>query len=235
MSQVRQRRLLADFNKLKEYTKLHPRVKILQTQGDPPEHFQLEYRINSLRMSDGDLTEIKNHLVEIHLPLNYPRTPPQCRMLTPVFHPNIAPHAICVGDHWSSGESLQSIVIRIGEMLAYQSYNIKSPLNGEAARWVEDNVDQVPTDTVSLLVMERKPIAKVVQSQAVVAAPTPSAIKPAVKTPEQPEVSNPSGSPETRSIACPHCEKKYRIPVHVTQGTVRCKNCQHDFNITAPA
>ena len=52
-------------------------------------------------LSEGeDLVEIKSHLVEIALPRNYPRVPPQCRMLTPVFHPNIAPHAICVGDHW---------------------------------------------------------------------------------------------------------------------------------------
>ena len=69
-----------------------------------------------------------------------------------MFHPNIAPHAICVGDHWSPGESLQSIVTRIGEILAYQSYNTKSPLNGEAARWVEENAHLVPTDRVSMLV-----------------------------------------------------------------------------------
>ena len=59
-------------------------------------------------------------------------------MLTPIFHPNIAPHAICIGDHWSAGEPLASIMARIGEMIAYQSYNTKSPLNGEAARWVKE-------------------------------------------------------------------------------------------------
>ena len=53
-----------------------------------------------------------------------------------LFHPNIAPHAICIGDHWSAGEPLVALGIRIGEMIAYQSYNTKSPLNGEAARWV---------------------------------------------------------------------------------------------------
>src|SRR5579872_2129886 len=77
--------------------------------------------------------------------------PPQCRMLTPVFHPNIAPHAICVGDHWSAGEPIGSIVARIGEMLAYQSYNTKSPLNGEAARWVEQHLEELPLDKVSML------------------------------------------------------------------------------------
>lgn len=154
MSTVRLRRLKADFEKLQNYVQLHPRVKMIQFDGDPPERYQIEYRIRSLRQIGSDLKEAKSHMVEIVLPRNYPRTPPQCRMLSPVFHPNIAPHAICVGDHWSAGESLQSIVIRIGEMLAYQSYNVKSPLNGDAARWVEQNAEDLPLDDVSLLVEE---------------------------------------------------------------------------------
>ena len=36
------------------------------------------------------------------------------------------------------------MVSRIGEMLAYQSFNVKSPLNGEAARWVEKTYGQGP-------------------------------------------------------------------------------------------
>ena len=65
---------------------------------------------------------------------------------------NIAPHAICIGDHWNAGEPLWSMVMRIGEMLAFQSYNTKSPLNGEAARWVDKNVDKLPLDRVPLYV-----------------------------------------------------------------------------------
>ncbi|MGD0092376.1 MAG: ubiquitin-conjugating enzyme E2, partial [Planctomycetota bacterium] len=78
---------------------------------------------------------------------SYPRMAPQCKMLTPVFHPNIAPHAICIGDHWAAGEALSDLVIRIAEMLAFQSYNLKSPLNGEAAKWVEENKHKLPLDT----------------------------------------------------------------------------------------
>ena len=77
------------------------------------------------------------HIVEVYLTLGYPRQAPQCRMLTPVFHPNIAPHAVCIGDHWSAGQTLAEVVARIAEMIAFQSYNVKSPLNGAAARWAE--------------------------------------------------------------------------------------------------
>ena len=69
----------------------------------------------------------EHHLVEIRMTSEYPRSAPQCKMLTPIFHPNIDPTTICVGDHWAAGERLADLVIRIGEMLAYQAYNIKSP------------------------------------------------------------------------------------------------------------
>ncbi len=154
MSNVRLRRLAADFERMQSYVRRHPRVKLVQTEGSPPEKYQLQYVVRSLRQVGGELREHDSHMVEITLPRNYPRTPPQCRMLSPVFHPNIAPHAICVGDHWGAGEPLESIVIRIGEMLAFQSYNVKSPLNGDAARWVEQNLDRLPTDKASMLAEE---------------------------------------------------------------------------------
>src|SRR5207247_1798012 len=111
------------------------------------------------------------HLVEIALPRNYPRVPPQCRMLTPIFHPNIAPHAVCIGDHWSAGEPLSSIIVRIGEMIAYQSYNTKSPLNGEAARWVSEHVEELPLDPVSLLPEETGVPTKLAPPEPAVAPP----------------------------------------------------------------
>jgi LSD1 subclass zinc finger protein len=154
MSSVRLRRLQADYDKLKAFLAQQPRVRLIQAQGTPPERYQLEYQIKGLREVDDQLQTVANHIVEIALPLSYPRLPPQCRMLTPVFHPNIAPHAICIGDHWSAGEPLWSMVARIGEMIAYQSYNTKSPLNGEAARWVEANQQQLPLDRTNFVLDE---------------------------------------------------------------------------------
>ena len=151
MSTVRLRRLQADYEKVREYVNRHPRLQLIQADGTPPERYQLEYRIRGLRQTADELSMVKSHMVEISLPLSYPRMPPQCRMLTPIFHPNIAPHAICIGDHWSPGEPLWSIVARIGEMIAYQSYNTKSPLNGEAARWVDQHLDELPLDPVSMM------------------------------------------------------------------------------------
>jgi len=179
MSSVRLRRLQADFEKLSAYAQRHPRVRLVQVEGQPPEKYQVEFQLRSVNQKDDQLTHINRHLVEISIPRNYPRMPPQCRMLTPVFHPNIAPHAICIGDHWNAGEPLWSMVMRIGEMLAYQSYNTMSPLNGEAARWVEENEASMPLDPVPLYVDQPQQPAK--PAAAAAAVPTAKVVRPGAK------------------------------------------------------
>jgi len=148
---VRIRRLRSDYEQIRKALQTHQAIRIKGASGNPPDRYQIEYDIRSLvENADGSITERHQHLVEVYLTLSYPRQAPQCRMLTPVFHPNIAPHAICIGDHWAAGESLLNLITRIGEMLAYQSYNVKSPLNGTAARWVDDHLDLLPTDARDL-------------------------------------------------------------------------------------
>ena len=87
---------------------------------------------------------------QIKLIADYPRMGPQCKMLTPIFHPNIEPASICVGDHWTAGERLVDLAVRIGEMITYQAYNIKSPLDGEAAMWADLNMRNLPIDERNL-------------------------------------------------------------------------------------
>lgn len=252
MSSVRLRRLTADFQRLSDYVRSHPRLRLMQSDGDPPESYQIEYRIRSLRQIDGDLKVVKSHIVEINLPRNYPRTPPQCRMLSPVFHPNIAPHAICVGDHWSAGESLQSIVTRIGEMLAFQIYNVKSPLNGEAARWVDEHEDELPLDGVSLLVEEGEspPPPKSRSADSEKPRPqsedAPTAANSDTRT-RQSETSHSSASAvteqptaprparqdngETIAVSCPTCDREYRVPTSAAGRNAKCQQCQSVFPI----
>ncbi|HID24629.1 MAG TPA: hypothetical protein EYP14_19830 [Planctomycetaceae bacterium] len=210
MSSVRLRRLRSDYEKLRHYVKRHPRLQLIQADGDPPERYQLEYRIRSLRQVEDELTIVTSHLVEILLPRHYPRTPPQCRMLTPVFHPNIAPHAICVGDHWSAGEPLWSIVARIGEMLAFQSYNVKSPLNGEAARWVDDHPEQLPLDSVSMLIEETDQTDGIARPPAPAASPTTT-----LQLVDDRQV-----------VPCPGCGARLRLNRKQPGQRVRCPRCQ---------
>ena len=250
MSTIRLRRLAADHQKLTAYLDRHPRLALLTADGDPPERYVIEYRIRSLRQVGDDLREISRHEVEIVLPRDYPRMAPQCRMLTPVFHPNIAPHAICVGDHWSAGEPVWGLVARIGEMLAWQSYNVKSPLNGEAARWAEQHGDELPLDPVSLLVDLDAPSAGAVSRGAepdwehpTPSQPSPAApSRPAASTdsarganapaaaaaaPAHPGAPGPQGSDEPLlAVQCPQCGQKYKLAGALAGKRVRCRQCQ---------
>jgi ubiquitin-protein ligase len=240
MSTVRLRRLQADYEKLRDFVNRHPRLQLIQTEGTPPERYQVEYRISGLRQKGDELEVVKSHMVEVVLALNYPRMPPQCRMLTPVFHPNIAPHAICIGDHWSSGEPLWSIVARIGEMIAYQSYNTRSPLNGEAARWVEEHVDELPLDPVSLMPDDpasgaggTSPEASFTRSprSGAAVAERPASVPRSPGSHAQspgtsPAVSQPSTeAPEQRVIPCVSCGSSLRLPASAAGKRIRCPRC----------
>lgn len=146
MDNVRLRRLQADHDALRRLAHLHPRIEIEGVFGNPPERYRLKLKVRSLRERGDAVETADEHRLEVTMPRGYPRDAPLFRMLTPVFHPNIAPHAVCIGDDWSAGEPIDHLIQRVGEILAFQSYNIKSPLNGRAAQWVEENQGQLPVD-----------------------------------------------------------------------------------------
>ncbi len=144
--QARLRRLRADYERVMAVFAEHPFVRVLSAEGDPPEKYTFELRVRGLVPKDESETLLPQliHRAEVFLPLDYPRRPPFCRMITPVFHPNIDPQKICIGDHWSAGQSLAQMVARIAEMICFQSYNVKSPLNAKAAAWAEQNESRLP-------------------------------------------------------------------------------------------
>src|SRR5258707_7921677 len=143
--QARQRRLRADYDRVTEAFADHPFIRLVATEGDPPEKYTFELRVSGLQSAeDQTLLRQETHRAEVFLPLDYPRRPPFARMITPVFHPNIDPQKICIGDHWSAGQSLATVVAQIAEMICFQSYNVKSPLNARAAAWAEQNVASLP-------------------------------------------------------------------------------------------
>lgn len=124
-----------------------PLIEISGTAGIPPEIYRFTYHVKGLYVDPaGAILERDTHLLEVNLSLGYPRRAPQCRMLTPVFHPNFDDSSVCIGDFWAASESLDDLIIRIGRMIAYQEYNTRSPLNGLAAKWAAQNGHVLPID-----------------------------------------------------------------------------------------
>jgi len=147
---MRLKRLYNDYQELAAFLEGHPSISLVKTEGDPPEKYLVEYWLKGVEQKTGQVIPKDRHTAEIIMTLDYPSQEPICRMLTPAFHPNIDPHLICITDKWAASESLVDVVVRIGRMLSYQIYNIKSPRNGEAAKWTAEHLAEFPLDTADL-------------------------------------------------------------------------------------
>lgn len=147
MPSPRTRRLILDEEMLQLLLKDWPLIQITGKAGIPPEIYRFTYNVKGLFVSNsGEILERDSHVLELNLSLGYPRRAPQCRMLTPVFHPNFDDSMVCIGDFWAASEGLDDLIIRIGRMISYQEYNTKSPLNGLAAKWAAQNRHLLPID-----------------------------------------------------------------------------------------
>lgn len=153
---MRLKRLYNDHLEISKAFAGHPYILIKDVFGNPPEKYLIEYKVKGLTRNNNNLFKRGSHLVEIILPSEYPGAEPICRMSDPAFHPNIDSNKICIADYWAAGESLVDVIVRIGEIICYQNYNIKSPLNGEAANWARQNTHRFPLDTAELSV-QREP------------------------------------------------------------------------------
>ena len=148
MPSPRTRRLQLDNRMLSQRFANSPMIRITGSAGLPPEIYQFEYRLKGIFVTpNGEILERETHLLEVNLSLEYPRRAPQCRMLTPVFHPNFDDTSVCIGDFWAASEGLDDLIIRIGRMIAYQEYNTRSPLNGLAAKWAAEHLNLLPIDS----------------------------------------------------------------------------------------
>lgn len=177
MLSPRIRRLKLDHEQLQQRFGAWPLIRIAGAAGMPPELYRFQYFIRGLYVAgDGSILERNEHLLEVNLTLGYPRRAPQCRMLTPVFHPNFDDSAVCIGDFWAASESLDDLIVRIGRMIAYQEYNTKSPLNGLAAKWAAQNTHLLPVDSRPVappLGQDSEPAVKVGTAMDASPAPAP--------------------------------------------------------------
>jgi ubiquitin-protein ligase len=172
MPSPRTRRLLLDHQTLTSRLADWPLIQITGTAGMPPEIYRFTYNLRGLYVApSGEILERQVHVLEVNLSLGYPRRAPQCRMLTPVFHPNFDDAMVCIGDFWAASEGLDDLIIRIGRMITYQEYNTKSPLNGLAAKWAAQNSSLLPIDSRNISPPAAQPADAASAAQSVAVGP----------------------------------------------------------------
>jgi ubiquitin-protein ligase len=181
MLSPRSRRLKLDHETIAQRFTNWPLIQLIGTAGLPPEAYRFTYHIKGLYVSAaGEILERDTHHLEINLSLGYPRRAPQCRMLTPVFHPNFDEASVCIGDFWAASEGLDDLIVRIARMIAYQEYNTKSPLNGLAAKWAAQHLNLLPIDARTMSPPKNSSTTSDVNTRATMAPPAATTTIPAV-------------------------------------------------------
>lgn len=145
------RRLISDWEQVKEDFDGHKNIVVEPVGSEPPERYNVTYFVNGIYlMPDGRINTLGQHQVEITLHSEYPRYKPICKISTPIWHPNFKDGQICIGDIWGAGESLSDIIVNIGDMIQYRSWNSLSPLSAEAAKWAILNKYLFPVGKIDL-------------------------------------------------------------------------------------
>lgn len=180
----RDRRLKADLEAMK---RLRGQSSILDFSvlDDPPTRYRIAFKGMGLMQaaSAEGVVLTDQHQVEIRLGSNYPRSKPDLKWLSPIFHPNIsALGQVCLGGystHWVPSLNLDELSEMLWDMLRFANFDTKSPYNYKAARWVErQHQYHFPLDDRPLRDLVARGIVKDTDVAPEVGAPPP-APKPA--------------------------------------------------------
>ena len=148
------RRLKHDLAAMK---KLQDESNILRFKsfGQPVTRYLIEFRGQSLARERGKVVISDRHEVEVRLGVSYPRTMPELRWITPIYHPNISEIGlVCLGGygtHWVPSLHLDELCNMLWDMARFHNYDIRSPYNREAALWAANQTTfAFPIDNRSL-------------------------------------------------------------------------------------
>ena len=149
---IRLRRLKGDYDKLRNELGGSKDVSVAVASGNPPTSYRVTFRVPGLVWDDSiaSVRRVDEHVVDINLPLGYPKQRPRCTMDTPIWHPNVGDY-VCIEDDWSAGVSLVDVIAHIADMIQYKNYNLRSPVNKPAAEWASRNEGMFPVGSVSVI------------------------------------------------------------------------------------
>ena len=244
---ARLKRLYSDYEQVKKDFSLHRNIQVTPIGAEPPEKYHVTYFVNGLyRLPDGSVQMLNRHEVEITLHSDYPRYKPICRILTPIFHPNFRDGQICIGDIWGAGESLSDIIINIGNMIQYKSWNSYSPLSAEAAKWAIENKHLFPVGNADLYTGDGESESRQIELETEVpesapadgaAMPEATVVLPNIAAPGETTVLSDQTAPLSAENAAPQEElsgNDFEITAEELQGVEFVPSAQRMQSIRTP-
>ena len=175
----RLRRLRNDLAAL-ERLRAESTVFDFRAQGSPPNVYRIRFDGKGLQRDGGKVKPRGLHEVEIKLGSSYPRSMPEIRWLSPIYHPNISEIGmVCLGGygtHWVPSVQLDELCTMLWDMARYHNFDVRSPYNREAALWA-GNQTAVPFPTDPRPIRDRRESLGRVEPSAPT-APRPQAFGP---------------------------------------------------------
>ncbi len=169
------RRLRSDLAALERLKAESTVFRFKAVTGTPPQHYVIGFAGKSLAREKGKVVVRDFHEVDVKLGASYPRTMPELRWLTPIYHPNISEIGmICLGaygTHWVPSLALDELCVMLWDMARYQNYDIRSPYNREAALWTANQ-------TAHRFPMDGRPLRDLRTGAPRVEPPAPKAPEP---------------------------------------------------------
>ncbi len=151
--------------------------------GDPPTRYLIEFHGKSLERDRGRVTVSELHQVEIKLGASYPRSMPELRWLTPIYHPNISEIGlVCLGGyntHWVPSLQLDELCEMLWDMARFHNYDLRSPYNRDAALWAANQttflfpIDDRPLRDIRAFQGRQEDLGRSTSEERVVATPKP--------------------------------------------------------------
>ena len=130
---------------LRDYA-YHPYAAVTAVRGDPPTRYRVDFRVRTLVVNASEELEFADTAsVDIWMSPGFPTQPPLVRPLVGLFHPNVAPDAIALAA-WQPTDRISDIIRRVGDYLAWRSYDPSKIVNEVAGQWLAENGADLPLD-----------------------------------------------------------------------------------------
>jgi ubiquitin-protein ligase len=157
---IRDKRLEADYEKVRQLSERVRTISIDSTRGTPPYCYDLTYHCRSIIKLDSNKKPVYHdiHRVRIELPQRFPIDEPKATMITPLYHPHVYPSLkICIGRKWIPAEHLDLFLLRIGSIIKFDPnyFDFNSPANRDALEWAKKNMKLFPTDPDAFTTVQR--------------------------------------------------------------------------------
>lgn len=147
-SQDQLSRLENEWRRLQRAFAYHPHVTLTPLSGDPPAVYQVDFRLTTVIVNPrtSQLEYVANATVQIFLPPAFPNQSPTVMPVTAIFHPNVSYEGLFLEGLWHPNETLLGLIRKVGDVLAYRSFDPDYAVNPAAMDWLTANQSILPID-----------------------------------------------------------------------------------------